>query len=95
MSDIQRVMYLDVQLNDGAIPLVIDMSTNPQLELTFDATAGGRLPYYDGSYEVEPRKVAQTLETMNKSMSDNVVVNAIHYAETSNPYGDTVIIGYE
>lgn len=67
-----------------------------RLELTFDVTAGGRLPYYEGSYEVDPRKVAQTLDTQNKSMRENVVIKEIYYAETSNLGGGyTAIIGME
>jgi len=85
MSDVQRVMYLDVELNESPT----------ELEITFDATAGGRLPYYDGRYVVNPRKVPQDLETKNKSMRDDVTVNAINYSETANPYGETVVIGYE
>ena len=86
MSDVQRVMYLDVELNESTT----------ELDITFDATAGGRLPYYEGAYVVDPRKVSQTLETQNKSMRDNVVVNEIYYAETSNLGGGlTAVIGME
>ncbi len=86
MSATQKVMYLDIDLNESTT----------ELELTFDATAGGRLPYYEGAYVVDPRKVSQTLETQNKSMRENVVVNEIYYAETSNLGGGyTAYIGLE
>lgn len=51
---------------------------------------------YVGPYQVVPRKVSQELETNNKFMVDNVLVEEITYSETSNPFGgETVIIGYE
>jgi hypothetical protein len=51
---------------------------------------------YLGPYTVTPRKVAQTLETMDKLMVDNVEVEEIHYSEVSNPAGGlTVNIGFE
>lgn len=54
------------------------------------------LPYYDGEYTVDPRKVSQTLDTKDKSMSSNVTINAIFYSEVSNPSGGgTVYIGKE
>ena len=48
---------------------------------------------YGGSYEVTPKTVAQTLETKDKKMKDNVSVLAIPYFEVSNTDGTTVIIG--
>lgn len=51
---------------------------------------------YDGSYEVYPRKIAQTLDTANKFMADDLTVDAINYSETSNPEGGiTINIGFE
>lgn len=82
----QRVMYLDVELNTNEV----------MLDITFDASAGGRLPYYDGATVIDPRKVEQELETKNKSMHDNIVINPIYYAETSNLGGGyTAVIGME
>lgn len=69
---------------------------NAYLEITFDATAGDRLPYYDGAIVVDPRKVEQTLETKNKSMKDDVTINPIYYSETTNEGGGyTAYIGME
>ena len=54
------------------------------------------MPYYEGTYEVTPRKVEQVLATKNKSMSDNVTVFSIPYAEVSNLGGGlTATIGIE
>ena len=50
---------------------------------------------YDGGYIVTPRVHAQTLNTKNKLMKDNVSVLAIPYYETSNLSGKTVYIGGE
>ena len=55
---------------------------------------GERLPNYEGSYEITPRVVEQTLETKDKSMIDDVTVNAIPYVEVSNVGGGfTATIG--
>ncbi len=49
---------------------------------------------YDGDYVVDPRFVSQTLETQGKVMRDDVTVNSIEVARTSNPQGGkTVYIG--
>ena len=50
---------------------------------------------YDDGYIVTPRVHAQTLNTKNKLMKDNVSVLAIPYFETSNLSGKTVYIGGE
>lgn len=69
------------------------------VELTFEiteGTGGGLLPFYDGPYSVEPRKIQQTLATKNKSMSNDVTVNDIYYSEVSNITGGiTCYIGKE
>lgn len=55
---------------------------------------GERLPNYKGSYEITPRVVEQMLETKDKSMIDDVTVNAIPYVEVSNVGGGfTATIG--
>jgi hypothetical protein len=52
------------------------------------------LPYCEGEYELTPIWENVTLETKQKSMSDNVTMQAIPYAEVDNPSGGvTVIIG--
>ena len=49
---------------------------------------------YDGSYQVTPKTVSQTLVTANKLMQADVMVNEIPYAEvTNNSGGKTVTIG--
>lgn len=80
---------------DRALYLDVSIQTDNYIDVTIEGSSGERLPYYEGSYEVDPRKVEQVLETANKSMADDVTVNAIFYSEVSNPYGDTVFIGME
>ena len=93
MSD---VMQIDVNLQDGYLPLDVSLETGNVLDITFNAQAGGRLPYYDGEYIFEPRKVEQTLDTKNKSMRNDVTINPIYYSETTNPSGGlTIVIGAE
>lgn len=48
---------------------------------------------YHGEYDVIPKAwQMQILETKNKVMDDNVRVHEIPYDETSNEYGETVVI---
>ena len=83
---INGVLHLDVDLNDSS----------QYLDVELVGGGSGRLPNYMGPYVVDPRKVDQTLETKNKSMTDDVTVNAIYYAETSNLGGGyTAYIGME
>ena len=53
--------------------------------------AGGKLPTYDGDYEVTPKILEQELETRNKSMTDNVKVLSIPFSEVINPEGGTTV----
>lgn len=55
---------------------------------------GDRLPNYEGLYEITPRVVEQMLETKDKSMVNDLTVNAIPYVEVSNVGGGfTATIG--
>lgn len=47
---------------------------------------------YIGEYEVTPKVIAQYLYTKDKTMSKDVTVYEIPYAETPNDYGTTVSI---
>ena len=49
---------------------------------------------YGGPYEVDPKFEVITLETANKLMTDDVIVNEIAVARVENPAGGiTVTIG--
>lgn len=55
-----------------------------------------KYPEYEGSYSVAPRVVEQTLPTKQKSMEEDMTVEAINYLEVTNPEGGkTVTIGFE
>lgn len=90
------VLHLDVDLLTGSQLLPLELSESSQ---TFEVelVGGGEgYPFYNGEYVVDPRKVEQTLETKNKSMRDDVTINPIFYAETSNLSGGlTAVIGLE
>jgi hypothetical protein len=64
-------------------------SNNQTVTLGFDEKiiGGDALPWYEGEYVVTPKVHAQTLETRNKSMRENVSVEAIPYSEVTNPSG--------
>ena len=94
---IDNVLYLDVFMSESSQDLDITLESGTQ-ELDIEMVGGseGRLPYYLGEYVVDPRKVEQILETKNKSMRDDVTVNPIFYAETTNLSGGlTAVIGLE
>lgn len=61
------------------------------IEGKLDIGSGGRLPNYEGAYSVTPKVNAQTLETKNKSMTDDLVVEEIPYSEVSNPSGGNTV----
>ena len=93
---IDSVLYLDVFLSESTQELDIFLENGSQeLEIEMVGGSEGRLPWYLGEYEVDPRKVEQTLETQNKSMREDVVVHPIFYSEVPNDYGDTCYIGLE
>lgn len=50
---------------------------------------------YEGKYMVTPSGEAQTLETANKKLLNNVEIKAIPYHDVSNEYGRTIYIGGE
>jgi hypothetical protein len=50
-------------------------------------------PIYTGTYQITPRVNAQSLQTANRLLQRDVLVEEIPYFETSNEYGDTVYIG--
>ena len=61
-------------------------------DVRISSSIGGIYPIYQGSYDVIPQTYDQTLETKNKLMADNVIVEEIPYAEVSNDFGKTAVI---
>ena len=70
----------------------LEIIDQPCIELEIFSDAGGRLPPYEGPYIVIPKTVDQYLATNNKTMTDDVTVTEIPYAEVGNQYGTTVTI---
>lgn len=93
----EKVAHLNMRMRADIKPLKFSFrSSISVIKFKIITNGGGMLPYYDGVYEVDPRKVSQELETGNKSMHENVVVNEIFYSEVLNPQGgNTVTIGLE
>lgn len=56
---------------------------------------GGSFPDYGGSYDIIPQVDEQTLQTKNKVLRENMLIEGIPYFETSNEYGYTIYIGNE
>lgn len=76
------------------IDLDITIETMEQeLELELE-TPGYVPPTYEGPYTVTPDFTNQVLETAEKMMSDDVIVNEIPVAEVTNPAGGlTLTVG--
>lgn len=58
-------------------------------------TGTSPIPAYTGPYVVTPKTSQQMLNTAGYRMTENVTINQITYAETSNVYGTTAWIGEE
>lgn len=50
------------------------------------------LPDYEGEYEVAPDVSARTLSTANKSLRDDIVIDAIPYEEVINSSGGITVL---
>lgn len=80
-------------LPDLEFGMSVDTSVRIEFDVGVEMGTGGRLPDYEGSYEVTPKLVDQTLPTSNRSMIDDLVVKEVPVARVSNPSnGKTVTI---
>ena len=76
------------------VPKLSGTLSNRQMTLFGTLTRSASVDYYTGEYVVRPSTDEQVLQTSNKLMSRDVLVEEIPYFETSNPSGGyTVIIG--
>lgn len=86
---------LDIQLNISRdtpdISIGVDRTWR---NVEFEVEKGGAYyPPYTGIYHVRPALYwQQRLETTGKSMSDDVLVDAIPLTQTTNPQGGTTIV---
>lgn len=78
--------------NKNDIDIKFDENSE-KTKINFDDKVKIDYEYYNGPYEVTPRAYNKIiLETDNKLMKDDVLVNEVPYYETSNISGNTVYI---
>lgn len=65
-----------------------------EVDLSDILVVGNALPKYEGEYTIKPKFKNQILETKEKRMTENMVIEQISVVKTSNTSGgNTVIIG--
>lgn len=78
--------------------ILISVEPNELINIEVEAVvegAGGRFPYYQGSYEIIPKPIGQILPTENKSMAEDLIIKDIPYSSVTNPAGgETVNIAF-
>lgn len=78
--------------SSGGIPAITEADEGRVLTASGGAAVWRDLPKYTGEYSVTPSAdSAQTLETAQKYMGDNVTVEKIPYYEMDNASGGTTI----
>jgi len=74
------------------IPLTV--KEEKHIKLTVKDSGGSQYPYYIGETVITPKVREETeLETKNKILLENIIVEEIPYYETSNIKGTTFIVG--
>ena len=70
------------------------MTIDRMIEVINNLELGSDQEYatYEGSYEITPRTVSQTLPTENKLLIQNLNIKSIPYYETSNETGGTTVV---
>lgn len=96
MTNELNMIYVDIDIFEED-DIIVSVEECFDLSISIEeGISGDILPYYEGSYNVTPRKREQVLHTKDKSMSQDVKVFAIPYNEVSNPFGGkTITIGIE
>ena len=98
---IQQILDLIASLGTGGgenLDAVIaeqeELIAEIRTELAKKAAGSGDVSYYDGEYTVTPKAdEEQILPTQGKLLTEDVVIQAIPYAEVSNGSGTAVYIG--
>lgn len=92
---IDRALFVDVTVQSEQ-SVDISVQTEQVVEISVSSNSGDRFPFYTGDYTVTPTKRQIVLPTKHKSMSDDVTVFQIPYAEVQNQGGGlTATIGLE
>ena len=84
---------INIGLSEEVKDIKGKISAGINLTGSVQTTGGSALPDYTGEYEITPAIDAQTLNTKNKTLRDDIEIKEIPYYETSNEYGDTIYIG--
>lgn len=88
-----RYCVLTVE-EENPIQLLVADDDSVSFDISENIVVKETHPHYDGSYTIDPRFSAQELETADKVMGENLVVNAIEVSRTTNTAGGkTVYIG--
>ena len=74
-------------LPDLEFGMCVDTSVRIDFDIGVEMGTGGRLPDYEGSYDVTPRLVEQVLPTNGRSMNDDVTIKEVPVARVTNPSG--------
>lgn len=94
-----EILTLDGEITGNIVPIhsiVGDISNTLSIQGSISpGSIGKRYPIYDGVYKVTPVATLDiVLETTNKLLQDDIIVNKIPYVQVSNPSGGyTVSIG--
>lgn len=94
MFVVRFVQETDVRFNsefvqDTGSAFEVDFVSNVAVVFHTNFIKNDLPPYYNGEYEVVPKREEQQLETKDKILSQDVVVLEVPYSETSNPAGGT------
>lgn len=90
---------VEFNISNQQIPIRFN-SSDQNIPITFEnlqqITTTPDVEFYDGSYEVTPKVISQTMETAQKFLTDDMTVKAIPFFNVANTSGgNTVYIGKE
>lgn len=91
----ERVVNVDASIVGSVIETSAEVSgdISVEAELTTTVYASGEYDIYTGATDVIPlADAAQTLQTAQKVVMQNITVQKVPYYETSNDHGTTVYI---
>jgi len=81
-----------IETNDT---LMGKITTNEEITATIDYVKVIPKKNYEGPYTIKPSINQQVYDTNDKTMINDLTIQAIPYFETNNEYGKTVYIGKE
>lgn len=77
--------------DNGSLPTVTEDDNGKVLQVVDGKWSISELPEYDGAYSVTPAASEQILQTANKMMKSNVIIESVPYNEVTNPAGGTTV----